>query len=158
MSRFVDDIREAIRDGPLLEPFRPSDVRRACPGWARATYSTFLPAHRVDNPHGYVAYCARGPFQGGCFFAAAAHEFDGRPGPVRDRVMAFFDSWGSQVRVALQEAQQKGQLRDGVDVNGFVFELFGIGFSANLNSSRPRSVHRFFVWLFTSSAYYLKTL
>src|SRR5438309_10556020 len=24
----------------------------------------------------YVDYCASGPFQGGCFFAAAAHEFD----------------------------------------------------------------------------------
>jgi AcrR family transcriptional regulator len=81
--------------------------------------------------YGYVESCAHSPFQGGCFFSAAAHEFDGRPGPVRDRIIAFFDGWSSQLKVAAQEAQQKGHLRDGVDIETFVFELIGIGMSAN---------------------------
>ncbi|HEY4221758.1 MAG TPA: TetR/AcrR family transcriptional regulator [Myxococcota bacterium] len=83
---------------------------------------------------GYVEYSSRGPFEGGCFFAAAAHEFDGRPGPVRDRVIQYFDNWTSQVRTAAQEAAQRGHLKEGLDVESFLFELQGIGLSANVTA------------------------
>jgi AcrR family transcriptional regulator len=36
----------------------------------------------------WLAYVRGEVFRGGCFFAAAAAEFDGRPGPVRDRLSA----------------------------------------------------------------------
>jgi AcrR family transcriptional regulator len=91
---------------------------------------------------GYVEYCAGGPFQGGCFFAAAAHEFDGRPGPVRDRVIAFYDNWNRQTRTTLQEAAQRGDLREGVDVDGFLFELNGIGLAANFASQLQNGSER----------------
>lgn len=79
----------------------------------------------------YVSYCARGPFEGGCFFAAAAHEFDGRPGPVRDRVAAFFENWSRQIRGVAHEAQALGQLRGDVDIGALVFEVHGLGLAAN---------------------------
>ncbi len=91
---------------------------------------------------GYVEYCARGPFQGGCFFAAAAHEFDGRPGPVRDRVIGYYDTWHRQVRTTLQEAAQRGDLREGLDVDSFIFEMQGIGLSANLAAQIGSGVER----------------
>ncbi len=56
MSRFVEDIRRARRDGRLPARFRSDDVRRACPGWADHTYGVFLPKHRRGNPGGYTAY------------------------------------------------------------------------------------------------------
>ncbi|MCC8246973.1 hypothetical protein [Saccharothrix luteola] len=59
VSRFVEDIRRARVEGLLPERFRPSDVRKACPGWAAATYGVFLPKHRVGNPGGYTAYFQR---------------------------------------------------------------------------------------------------
>ena len=34
----------------------------------------------------WVSYLERKVFSGGCFFAAATAEFDGRPGPVRDKL------------------------------------------------------------------------
>src|ERR1043165_7610091 len=34
-----------------------------------------------------------GVFRGGCFFAAAAAEFDSRPGPVRDRIAEIMKEW-----------------------------------------------------------------
>lgn len=52
----------------------------------------------------YVDYCARGPFDGGCFFAAAAHEFDGRPGAVRNRLAAFFSTWDALLKSAVADA------------------------------------------------------
>lgn len=86
----------------------------------------------------YVGYCARGPFEGGCFFAAAAHEFDGRPGPVRDRVATFFEGWNKQIRTAAQEAQQRGELQPGVENEAIVFEVNGIGFAANFAAQLQR--------------------
>jgi AcrR family transcriptional regulator len=79
----------------------------------------------------YMDYCARGPFEGGCFFAAAAHEFDGRPGAVRDRVAAFFENWNLQLKAAAQEAIQKGHLKQSVDLDAFIFEVSALGLGAN---------------------------
>ena len=59
MSRFMNDIRRAVSEGRLEEPFSGSDVERACPGWGKRTYSVFLPKHRVGNPGGYTAYFIR---------------------------------------------------------------------------------------------------
>jgi hypothetical protein len=59
MSRFVEDIRRARREGRLPARFRPDDVRAACPGWAPHTYGVFLPKHRAGNPGGYTPYFER---------------------------------------------------------------------------------------------------
>lgn len=42
----------AVESGKLKEPFARDDFRRACPGFAEGTYTTFLPKHRVGNPGG----------------------------------------------------------------------------------------------------------
>jgi hypothetical protein len=59
MSRFVNDIRDAVHCGDLPERFRPDDLRKACPGWAERTYGVFLPKRRRDNPGGYTVYFER---------------------------------------------------------------------------------------------------
>lgn len=59
MSKFVEDIRNAVRSGSLKEPFRASDVKAACPGWAKSTYSVFLAKHRRGNPGDYTEYFVR---------------------------------------------------------------------------------------------------
>src|SRR5207237_449753 len=41
----------------------------------------------------WLNYLSRGVFPGGCFFAAASFEFDGRPGPVRDAIATAMDDW-----------------------------------------------------------------
>lgn len=40
----------AIRNGSLKEPFNKDDFRKACPGFAEATYGVFLPKHAMGNP------------------------------------------------------------------------------------------------------------
>ena len=82
----------------------------------------------------YAEYCANGPFDGGCFFAAAAHEFDGRPGPVRDRLVAFADAWCGEVRSAARDAAQRGELAPGVDPATVAFEVLALGLGGNFYS------------------------
>ena len=50
ISRLVVEIDRAIEGGKLREPFRGSDVRAVCPGFAHTTYNTFLPKHTLNNP------------------------------------------------------------------------------------------------------------
>ncbi len=49
MREFGSQIFEAVNSRRLAEPFGPSDVQRACPGWADKTYQVFLPKHAVGN-------------------------------------------------------------------------------------------------------------
>ena len=56
MSCFVEDIRQAKRQGKLPERFRNADVRKACPGWAERTYTNFLSKHRIGNSGDYTEY------------------------------------------------------------------------------------------------------
>lgn len=51
-KRLIREIRRACRDGRLIQPFGPRDVRDAGVPCAPATPGTFLPKHRIGNPGG----------------------------------------------------------------------------------------------------------
>lgn len=70
-------------------------------------------------------------FRGGCFFAAAAAEFDSRPGPVRDRIAAIMKEWLATLRRAVVEAQDAGQLDPQVDPTQLAFEFNALELGAN---------------------------
>jgi AcrR family transcriptional regulator len=46
----------------------------------------------------YIDYLERDPFPGGSFFAAAAAEFDGRPGAVRDAIVNASRAWERELQ------------------------------------------------------------
>jgi len=70
-------------------------------------------------------------FEGGCFFAAASSEFDGRPGPVRDRVAECMKEWLSALERAVKEAQQLGHVSKDVDPRQVGFELNALELGSN---------------------------
>ena len=51
-GKFIKEIRQAVKEGGLKEPFRARDIRNAVPGYAYKTYQVFLPKHRRGNPGG----------------------------------------------------------------------------------------------------------
>ena len=51
-GRLIREIRRAVRDGRLHEPFAAGDLIPAGIRCASSTPSTFLPKHRVGNPGG----------------------------------------------------------------------------------------------------------
>jgi AcrR family transcriptional regulator len=81
----------------------------------------------------WLEYIKRAVFPGGCFFAAASFEFDGRPGPVRDAVVAAMDVWLDALEKAIRMAKEEGHLRSDVDVKQLAFELNAIFFGANFS-------------------------
>jgi AcrR family transcriptional regulator len=79
----------------------------------------------------WVSYLERGVFPGGCFFMAAAHEFDGREGPVRDAVESQFAAWRERLRTEARRAAESGDLPPDTDAGQLVFELFGLLMALN---------------------------
>ena len=71
----------------------------------------------------WLAYVRGEVFRGGCFFAAAAAEFDGRPGPVRDRIAGIMKEWLATLRGSINEAREAGQLSADADPSQLAFEL-----------------------------------
>lgn len=79
----------------------------------------------------WLEYVRREVFRGGCFFAAAAAEFDGRPGAVRDRVAAIMKEWLAVLGRSVAEAQSEGQLDPAADPAQLAFELHALEMGAN---------------------------
>lgn len=79
----------------------------------------------------WLAYVRGEVFRGGCFFAAAAAEFDGRPGPVRDRVAEIMREWLAALSRSVAEAQEAGQLDREAEPAQLAFELNALEMGAN---------------------------
>ena len=83
--------------------------------------------------HSWLDYVRRRVFPGGCFFAAASFEFDGRPGPVRDAIAAMMDSWIVALEKAVRMARDEGHLHPKVDPKQLAFEINALFFGANFS-------------------------
>ncbi len=79
----------------------------------------------------WLSYIGRNVFPGGCFFAAASFEFDGRPGIVRQAIAKAMDDWIGAIAKAVALAQQEGHLDPDVDPEQIAFELNSLFFGAN---------------------------
>ena len=79
----------------------------------------------------YLRYVQTDVFPGGCFFASALMELNMQEGPVRDRLVAFFDYWLGHLADAVREAQAAGEIDPGEDPDQLAFELEAAFFLAN---------------------------
>lgn len=79
----------------------------------------------------WLEYVRNRIFPGGCFFAAASFEFDGRPGPVRDTVRTLMNEWIAALEKAVKMAQDEGHLDPKLDPAQLAFELNALFFGAN---------------------------
>jgi AcrR family transcriptional regulator len=79
----------------------------------------------------HLSYVERKVFPGGCFFEAVAAEFDSRPGPVRDAILARVRYWVDSLARATREAQAKGEILPDVDPDQLAWELSSLVSGAN---------------------------
>jgi AcrR family transcriptional regulator len=70
-------------------------------------------------------------FSGGCFFSAASFEFDGKRGPVHDRIAAIMREWMDVLTRAIEEAQKAGHVGAKVNRTRLAFEIQGIAIGAH---------------------------
>lgn len=74
----------------------------------------------------WVSYLERPVFPGGCFFMAAASEYDDRPGRVRDAIAGLVALWERDLRMRVRAAVRAGELPADTDPDQVVFELAGV--------------------------------
>ena len=74
----------------------------------------------------WLAWPEKAELPGGCPFVSAASELDDRPGPVRERLVAYQRDWLETLATATRSGIADGKLRAGLDVDQFVFEVFSI--------------------------------
>jgi AcrR family transcriptional regulator len=79
----------------------------------------------------WLDYMERGTFAGGCFFANATIEMDGRPGPVRDAVAAQMTHWADLLADYARAAVDRGELAADTDPEQLAFELDALGTAVN---------------------------
>ena len=79
----------------------------------------------------WFAYLEDNPFPGGCLIQAAAAEQDGRPGPVRDAVVAADGQWRAFLLRELRTAIEAGELPADTDAGQRCFVLLALGAGLN---------------------------
>ena len=62
----------------------------------------------------------------GCIYISGAVEFDDRPGPVRDALVAMVKAWHGALFKAIVQAQELGHLRAEAEADQILFELHGL--------------------------------
>ena len=61
----------------------------------------------------------------GCIYISSAVEFDDRPGPVRDALVAMIQTWHGAVRRAIGQAIECGHLKVDTDPQQLMFQIHG---------------------------------
>ncbi len=80
-----------------------------------------------------IRYLEDRVFPGGCFFAAAAAEYDDRPGRIRDRIALSIGKWRDLLTQQARIASENAELIPSVDPFQLVFELKAFIHEANFN-------------------------
>ena len=84
-----------------------------------------LPRLRAMFEH-WLDWTLASGLPGGCIMIAAAAEYDDRPGPIRDAVIANQHRGNAVTRKAVRLAIEEGHLKPDTDPEQITFELLGI--------------------------------
>lgn len=79
----------------------------------------------------WLRYAESSVFRGGCIFAGAAVEFDGRPGKVRDRIREIVCEWVEGLANVVREGQAAGNIDPAADPDQVAFELNALELGGN---------------------------
>ncbi|MEU8578839.1 TetR/AcrR family transcriptional regulator [Streptomyces asoensis] len=88
-------------------------------------------AHLSALCEAWISYLERELLPGGCFFTAAAAEFDGRGGPVRDAISGLDSLWRRDLSIHIRRAVTAGDLPADTDPGQLVYELVGVMLALN---------------------------
>ena len=62
----------------------------------------------------------------GCIYISGAVEYDDRPGPIREALVAMVRAWQGALLRAVQQSVDAGALQTGTDPQQLVFEMYGL--------------------------------
>lgn len=122
LDEAVDRFIAAVVRPILAEPRGEPRVVKLWHGWR----DWVLHGGRMAPARGSRAARGEGA-ERGCFFMSLASEYDDRPGPVREALVASQRSWLGALAKAATLAIEEGHFRRDLDVQQFAYEFTGIG-------------------------------
>jgi len=113
------------------EDLQIAAIEAAADRFAELVYRPALDAPRgvarltalIDNWLTWVERCG---WDGGCPLEGAIHEFDDRPGPVREAVVKHFSRLERELARTIRLCVDTGEFDGNLDVDLFVFRLMGV--------------------------------
>jgi AcrR family transcriptional regulator len=99
--------------------------------WAPAREETPGLKRLLAIEHKWIDLISGDTWPSGCFWTAAATEFDGRPGPVRDALAEALDQFDTAMQRQVGRAIEAGELPPETDPGQVVFELLGVVMATN---------------------------
>lgn len=149
IGRLADDLSMS-KSGLFAHFGSKEDLQIATIEAARERFREEVLRPAFKQPRGYprlmalcrewVRYVERKVFPGGCFFAAASFEFDGREGAVRNLIQLAMDGWIETLETAIIMARDEGHLDPKVDIKQLAFELnslfFGVNFAYGMRDDK----------------------
>lgn len=75
---------------------------------------------------GWLAWHRAPDLPGGCLFVGLANELDDRPGPLRDRLVAYQRDWIETLATAARIAVAEGHFRVDLDCEQFAYDFYSI--------------------------------
>ncbi len=82
--------------------------------------------------HAWLDHLEAIDYRGGCFFAAAGHDFSGRPGAVREAIARHTGRFVHSLEEQARLAARLGELCPGVTPDALAFSLHALAQEANL--------------------------
>lgn len=86
----------------------------------------------------WVAFLAR-EMTRGCIMIAGAVEYDDVPGPQRDEMVTIIAGWKRELIKAIRQAVAEGHLKQRVDAQQLVFEIYGLMLAMHQDARLLRS-------------------
>lgn len=62
----------------------------------------------------------------GCIYISGAVEYDDRPGPIREQLVAMVQAWQSALLRGVQQSIECGDLKPDTDAQQMVYEMYGL--------------------------------
>lgn len=62
----------------------------------------------------------------GCIYISGAVEYDDRPGPIRDQLVAMVQLWQQALQRSARQAIDEGHLHPDTDAEQLIFEMYGL--------------------------------
>ena len=77
--------------------------------------------------------------EAGCILIGAASEYDDRPGPLHDALVAIIEGWKGELLQSIRQAQSEGHLDRRADAHQLVFEIYGLMLAMHQDARLLRS-------------------
>jgi len=89
----------------------------------------------------FLAWIEAGDRKAGCFFMALSHEYDDRPGAVRDLLVSSLQDWRETLAKAARLAKDEKHFGPQVDPAQFAYEMAGIAMAYQQAFKLLRDAH-----------------